>query len=154
MKDLAKMLATEFWQAVRQTDGFGNLCQYALTCLLIPSSNAVVARMFSLLTSTKTKPRNRLGVQNLDSIIRIKSYAQMRGQCCTTLTMTEKMMDLHTANGQRHLTERAKRRQLTFSGASIESTNSSISDLQEEDEALDGILAFLDYLLLIFYLKL
>jgi len=51
-----------FWEHVYNMDEFKALARYALTCLVIPSSNACVERIFSVMNSTKTKQRNRLGM--------------------------------------------------------------------------------------------
>ena len=83
--------AIPFWEGVSRTEGCTNVAKYALSCLMLPSSNALIERMFSLVTATKTKPRNRLGVESLDAIIRIKSYMQMRGICCNKLKVSPRM---------------------------------------------------------------
>ena len=110
--------------------------------MLVPSSNAVVERVFSQVTATKTKPRNRLGVESLDSIIRIKCFTQMRDICCTKFTVTDRMRSLHTANKdrKRHTSEATS--QLTLGGACANPAPAAAAD--DEDEDKDGVLAFLD----------
>ena len=50
-----------FWVRVLQNASFTELATYALDCLTTaPISNAVVKRIFSMVSSIKTKPRNRM----------------------------------------------------------------------------------------------
>ena len=55
-------------------------------------SNAVVERMFSHVTNIKNKTRNRLKVDVLDAIIRIKTALPMDDKCCTYFKPTSKML--------------------------------------------------------------
>ena len=87
----------EFWIGVMKTDGFQYLAAYALKCLIIPSSNAIIERIFSLVTSTKTKPRNKMGVVSLESIIRIKSHLQQREKCCKDFFASKEMINNHNS---------------------------------------------------------
>nr|XP_047127552.1 SCAN domain-containing protein 3-like [Hydra vulgaris] len=58
----------QFWLGVLQHNTFKNLANYALTCLITPVSNAVVERIFSLVSATKTKARNRISL-NISDIV-------------------------------------------------------------------------------------
>jgi len=86
-----------FWEGIRKTQ-MKELAEYALTCLLTPASNAGIERIFSLVTSTKTKPRNKLGVASLDAIIRVKSHVFNQGKCCNDFTVTKQMLELCTSD--------------------------------------------------------
>ena len=48
----------QFWIGVLQHKAFKELATFALTCLITPVSNAVVERIFSVVSSVKTKARN------------------------------------------------------------------------------------------------
>ncbi len=66
--------AVSFWAGVLQYNNstgnrpFKELGEYAMACLTIPTSNAVVERIFSSVTCVKTKLRNRLSSTILDAI--------------------------------------------------------------------------------------
>ena len=82
----------KFWVSVLQHLFFKDLPQYALTCLVTPVSNAVVERIFSLLTVVKTKPRNRMETDLLEAIIRIRTDMLLRDNCCKDLFVSEKTL--------------------------------------------------------------
>jgi hypothetical protein len=63
----------QFWIGVFQHKAFKELATFALTCLIIPVSNAVVERVFSLLSSIKTKTRGRMQLILLDAILRVRA---------------------------------------------------------------------------------
>ena len=50
------------------------LCKYALQLLLLPHSNAVTERVFSLVNATKTKRRNKMSIETLESLIMVKQH--------------------------------------------------------------------------------
>ena len=68
----------EFWPAVFTyedaggTPVFSDLALYVLRVLSLPTSNAVVERVFSIMNSVKTKARNRMLMSLLDAILRIR----------------------------------------------------------------------------------
>ncbi len=82
----------KFWISVLQHPFFKDLAQYALTCLVTPVSNAVVERIFSILTAVKTKPRNRMETELLEAIIRIRTDMLLKGNCCKDLFVSENML--------------------------------------------------------------
>ena len=82
----------KFWVSILQHPLFQDLAVYALTCLVTPVSNAVLERIFSLLTAVKTKPRNRMETELLDGIVRIRTDALLKGKCCKDLFILEKML--------------------------------------------------------------
>lgn len=86
-----------FWEGVCLTPGFKELAQYALTCLITPFSNAGIERVFSVVNATKTKQRNKLGLDSLDAIIRIKAHLFFNGKCCKQFKVTQEMLELFTS---------------------------------------------------------
>ena len=95
--------AVEFWSHVAEVQTslgdkpFKELAAYALNCLTTPVSNAVVERTFSLLSSIKTKQRNRMKLELLNAIIRIRSKLQFDENCCVGFKTTRRMLELFTA---------------------------------------------------------
>ena len=83
-----------FWAGVLKHDNFKGIARYALSCLTMPVSNATVERVFSLVTAIKTKPRNRMGIQMLDSILRIRSELLLneKSNCCKDFEATSDML--------------------------------------------------------------
>nr|XP_047144818.1 SCAN domain-containing protein 3-like [Hydra vulgaris] len=82
----------QFWLGVLQHNTFKNLANYALTCLITPVSNAVVERIFSLVSATKTKARNRISLNMLDAVVRIRSELILSEKCCQDFTISKKML--------------------------------------------------------------
>ena len=93
----------EFWSRIVQFQTclgdkpFKELGTYALNCLTNPISNAVVERTFSLVTAVKTKQRNRMGLELLNAIIRIRSKLQFSDSCCINFKVTKPMLELFNA---------------------------------------------------------
>ena len=83
-----------FWSALIKHESLKDLAEYALTCLTMPVSNASVERMFSILTAVKTKPRNRLHVQTLECIVRVRAELLLKKKCCTQFEVTSDMLSL------------------------------------------------------------
>ena len=73
---------------------FDRVAMYALSCLTLPISNAVVERMFSTVTLTKTEIKNRMKFQMLDALLRIKMNLGFEKICCKGFIVTRKMLDL------------------------------------------------------------
>lgn len=81
-----------FWIKIRSLEDFKELAEYALNCLTTPVSNATVDGIFSLVTNVKTKVRNRMGLNLLDSIVCIRSKLHMSVKCCNTFTPSLMML--------------------------------------------------------------
>ena len=79
-KEIPKDTVT-FWLGIYRYEHFKELSKYALQCLASPASNAIVEIMFSLVTAVKNKPRNRLELSFLDSIIRIRAHLLNNARC-------------------------------------------------------------------------
>lgn len=89
---------SDFWigvgkhvNAVGELD-FKDLSEYALNCLCMPVSNATVERIFSHVTIVKTKTRNKMSLQMLDSILRIRTMLFLNNMCCKDFKVTKLML--------------------------------------------------------------
>ena len=123
-----------FWSGVRNyTKAGGNqplkeLADYALACLTTPTSNAVVERVFSILLNVKTKWRNSLGTEMVDSIIRIRSKLYFSNKCCKDFKITPKMV------------EKLNSTQLYSTRITSDVEPSSSHQIEEEEEEEDNLL--------------
>jgi hypothetical protein len=65
----------EFWGRVREyTDASGvkpcfDLADYIVTCFAVPTSNAFIERIFSMVAFVKDKYSNRMGTEMLDATL-------------------------------------------------------------------------------------
>ena len=100
--------AVAFWSRVADVQTslgdkpFKELATYALNCLTTPVSNAVVERAFSLLAAIKTKQRNRMKLELLNAIIRIRSKLQFGENCCVEFKATRRMLEMFTSKQLYH----------------------------------------------------
>ena len=84
--DINKVDIIKFWAGVWSVQTaagdrvFDDLARYVLALLSLPLSNAVVERLFSMLAIVKNKIRNKLGVEMLEAILRIRSHFYVRSQ--------------------------------------------------------------------------
>jgi hypothetical protein len=66
-----------FWcEVLQKQEEYVDLAMYALTCLSTPLSNASVERLFSVVTAVKNKARNRLKLETLLAILRLRTYVR------------------------------------------------------------------------------
>ena len=94
----------QFWSGVLKFKNsvgkapFRDLAIYALTCFSSPVSNAVVERVFSTIANVKTKVRNRMGHEMLDSIVRVRTNLQFQenANCCKDFHVTHGMKQRFT----------------------------------------------------------
>uniref|UniRef100_A0ABD2VTM3 HAT C-terminal dimerisation domain-containing protein n=1 Tax=Trichogramma kaykai TaxID=54128 RepID=A0ABD2VTM3_9HYME len=88
----------KFWCALyRLTNAegkfiFQEISLYMLKLLSLPSSNAVVERVFSVMNAVKTKARNRMQSVALDSILRVRINFSSSHQCCHKFNPSKKMI--------------------------------------------------------------
>jgi hypothetical protein len=82
----------QFWIGVLQHKAFKELATFALTCLVTALSNAVVERIFSLVSSVKTKARNRMQLNLLDAIMRVKAELLLSSKWCKDFTTSPEML--------------------------------------------------------------
>ncbi|CAI6357873.1 unnamed protein product [Macrosiphum euphorbiae] len=91
--------ANLFWPKVyNYKDAGGNfafreLSEFVLKGLSLPSSNAVVERVFSIMNTVKTKSRNRINANMLDALLRIKTTFISTKTCCTEFVPPKSMYD-------------------------------------------------------------
>ena len=91
-----------FWCHVYNIkDAVGNfvmrdLAIFVLKLYSLPISNATVERVFSRVTSVKTKLRNRMCLELLDSILRVKMILEERKICCTDFQPTSDMFNYNS----------------------------------------------------------
>jgi len=82
-EDIQALDSVKFWASVsnmRNAGGdrpFLKLADFALKALTIPISNAVIERVFSVLASIKTKPRNRIQLDTLEALLRIRVHLKV-----------------------------------------------------------------------------
>ncbi|KAL1487982.1 hypothetical protein ABEB36_015362 [Hypothenemus hampei] len=72
---------------------FANISKFAFSLLSIPLSNASVERAFSIYGNIKNKLRNRLSIENLQSIMMVRFNLQRNGSC-TNFEPTQEMLNL------------------------------------------------------------
>ncbi|XP_015119417.1 uncharacterized protein LOC107042750 [Diachasma alloeum] len=68
-----------------------------LKILSLPVSNAVVERVFSVMNCVKTKYRNKMQIDMLTAILRIRIHCYVRKLRCTSFEPTQQMFQLFTA---------------------------------------------------------
>ena len=71
----------QFLFLVLQYQPFKELATFALTCLITPVNNAVLERIFSHVSSVKTKARNRLQLNLLDVIVTFMAELLFSSKC-------------------------------------------------------------------------
>ncbi|KAK3915985.1 Zinc finger MYM-type protein 1 [Frankliniella fusca] len=71
---------------------FRELARFALRCLTLPLSNAVVERIFSFLAAVKSKQRNRLQLLMIEALLRIRVHFKVIGECCQKYTPSTDMV--------------------------------------------------------------
>jgi hypothetical protein len=82
----------QFWIGVLQHNAFKELVTFALTCLISPVSNAVVERIFCLVSSIKTKARNKVQLNLLHAIVRVRAELLLSNKCCKDFIASPKML--------------------------------------------------------------
>jgi hypothetical protein len=82
----------QFWIGVLQHKTFKELSTFALTCLMTPVSNAVVERIFSLVSSIKMKARNRMQLNLLDAVVRVRAELLLSNKCCKDFIASPEML--------------------------------------------------------------
>ena len=88
----------QFWGDVhRYTDAAGDrafreLALFVLSLLALPFSNASVERCFSQMNLIKSKLRNKMKQDMLESILHIRAFMTRRGICCSKFKVTGAML--------------------------------------------------------------
>lgn len=102
-KELISLDVEEFWHQISKLEDYSevlmykNLADLAKLCLCLPHSNAESERIFSIVTDVKTKKRNRLGDDTLNSISVIRSSFGAKNIDCTNFEVTKEHLRLHNA---------------------------------------------------------
>lgn len=90
--------AVTFWSKLYYLKNAGGLfplrelAKFALRLLVLPLSNAVVERVFSIMNAVKTKSRNKMSLKMLEAILRIRIHLYVRRICCETFEPTQDMI--------------------------------------------------------------
>ena len=132
--------AVNFWTVVRKYENaagekcFAELAQIVLNAHALPLSNAYVERIFSHVTNIKTKVRNRLSLETLEAILRIRSHLCSEGICCNKFKVTDKMLSMFNSSIYKSSTEVHPEEPSTSSAAT--SRDLAEQDSQDFDEML------------------
>ncbi|CAG5102792.1 Protein of unknown function [Cotesia congregata] len=92
-----------FWTSVNKiesADGsktFKDLSAIAIRALSLPTSNADVERVFSVMAVIKTKLRNRMLIPILVALMRVRIHMRVFNICCKDYTPSEKMIKRFTS---------------------------------------------------------
>lgn len=76
---------------------FRELAEYAIRVFCLPTSNAVVERVFSVMNVVKTKLRNKMSAELLEAILRIKIRFYANKICCDSFIPTKEMLSRFTS---------------------------------------------------------
>ncbi|EFA12405.1 hypothetical protein TcasGA2_TC016407 [Tribolium castaneum] len=93
-----------FWpQVLKYKDAgekfvFKELADFALRVLSLPSSNACVERIFSVMNCVKTKSRNKMQEEMLAAILRIRTYSSNANICCYNFKPSKAMFKKFTSD--------------------------------------------------------
>jgi hypothetical protein len=77
---------------------FKNLCELALTFLVLPFSNAEVERIFSQLNLVKNNTRNKLSLEMINSILTVRYGLRRHDKCCYNYELDEKTLNIIGTN--------------------------------------------------------
>lgn len=92
-----------FWSGMLQfkdssgCEVFADIAKFALRVLSLPFSNAFVERSFSFMNAIKTKARNRMSIDILMAIMRVRIRFALTKECCNKFVPTERMYELFTS---------------------------------------------------------
>lgn len=96
-KQLIDKSVEVFWQSLENLQNFqdepefSNIARLAKLCLSLPHSNAETERVFSVVTDVKTKKRNKLSSEVLNSIAVIRFSTD---NCCQNFNVSNKHLKL------------------------------------------------------------
>lgn len=100
---LANLEIDDMWMKIFETKNFSgepmfpNLEKLVHAVLSLPHSNAEAERIFSIVTDVKNKKRNRLNIDTLNAICKVRSSFQARNIDCRTFQVEEKHLNLHNS---------------------------------------------------------
>ncbi|KAK8768032.1 hypothetical protein V5799_021696 [Amblyomma americanum] len=93
-----------FWVGIfkyensKRVKPYKELALYALACLSYPMSNAVVERVFSEFTCVKTEYKNKMSLETLNAIVRIRTTLASRKMCCLKSIVTDDMLSRYRSD--------------------------------------------------------
>lgn len=99
--ELLKMEVAEFWKTLGEKRNFQDELEYAAIvklariCMALPHSNAETERVFSVVTDVKTKKRNKISSEALNSVAVIRFASN---DCCQSFQVSDnhlKLMESH-----------------------------------------------------------
>lgn len=117
----------EFWSELSKIKTankqlmFANLATFALVANSLPISNATVERIFSIMALVKCKVRNRMGLEMLNAILRVRVELFQRKLCCRKFVPPKRMFELFNSKNMYP-----------------EKNQNPKNDSTEYEEALDG----------------
>ena len=125
---------------------FPELSDFALRALSLPVSNAVVERVFSILSIVKNKLRNGLKLDMLTAILRVRLYNSVRKICCRNFAVTKEMLAVHNSN----MYKRKRNYENMIDGADENMTDGADEyiqiydiEIEEEDEIINEVIGLL-----------
>jgi hypothetical protein len=86
------VITEQFWVGVLQHKAFKELATFVHTCLITPVSNAVVESTFSLISSVTTKTRNRMQLNLLNAIMRVRAELLLSCKCCKNFIVSPEIL--------------------------------------------------------------
>lgn len=101
ISEFSKMPIDEMWIKIADEknfsdeDIFQNLGKLAILILSLPHSNAEAERIFSAVTDIKTKKRNRIGENTLNSMCVLRSSLSSNNNNCIKYNVSEAHLKLH-----------------------------------------------------------
>ncbi|KNC20862.1 hypothetical protein FF38_13275 [Lucilia cuprina] len=77
---------------------FKDLAELVLNILCVPTSNACVERVFSIMNLTKTKIRNKMQYELLEALLRLNINITNNSVCCEKFEPSPEMLKLFNSN--------------------------------------------------------
>jgi len=98
---LSNLEVDDMWNKIfekKTCDGkplFPNLEKLVYAVLSLPHSNAEAERIFSIVTDVKNKKRNRINIETLNAICKVRSSFQAKNVDCRTFKVDSRHLELH-----------------------------------------------------------
>lgn len=99
--NLSKLEIDEMWNKIFESKNcndeplFPNLEKLVYALLSLPHSNAEAERIFSIVTDVKNKKRNRMNIETLNAICKIRSTFQAKNIDCCNFDVDSRHLELH-----------------------------------------------------------
>jgi len=101
---LANLEIDDMWKRIFEKKNFNddrifpNLEKLVHAIFSLPHSNAEAERIFSIVTDVKNKKRNRMNIENLNAICKIRSSFQAQNIDCRTFQVDTRHLELHNSS--------------------------------------------------------